>query len=705
MGVVDRSGPATLSVVQVSPGFFSLLGIEPAAGRLFGASDTDDGGFVAVLGHDFWMRRFGGDPGVVGDAFSIQGTPHAILGVAPRGFHGLTVGLKPDVYAAISPSSAPRWSRLFAHLAPGVTFDQAASALDGPFRAARAAADIPEVEWSQGLSRMVVDPAGRGVSGLRDRYGDATWLLMGLVTLVLLVSCANVATLVLARAGGRRTELAIARALGAGRGSLVRLLLVEGCVVAVLGGAAGIILAGWASRGLAAALAFGDPRIVLDVPLDGRVLAFAAIALVAAVLTAGLLPGVAASRVDPIEELKRRDRLSGSVRGAGLRGTLVVAQVALSVSVLGCGALLVHSLVNLVTHDLGFEPDRVLVASVSDALPARPGPQMGDAVIDLMALISRLPGVERVSHAAVAPMSGTEIGITVRLDDEGGADPIHTFFTSVSPGYFSTLGMPVVTGRGFTDEDAAPGSPVVVINQHLAGRLFGGANPIGRRLRFVEGRRPPMRIVGVAADAIQNDVREQPRSFLYLPSGLAGARIPRTTVLIRSTGDRAEAIAGPVERAISGANLGLTVDRLRPLRAYVRDHLHGDRLVAQLASAFGLLALAVTAIGLFGVVSAGVASRTREFGLRMALGATGADVMRLVLKPVVALLAAGLALGVAGAWLAVPLFASVLFGVTALESTSFGAVALVLVVTGGTAAYLPARRAARVDPNRALRQL
>jgi predicted permease len=552
---------------------------------------------------------------------------------------------------------------------------------------------------------MVVDPAGRGVSGLRDRYGDATWLLMGLVTLVLLVSCANVATLVLARAGGRRTELAIARALGAGRGSLVRLLLVEGCVVAVLGGAAGIILAGWASRGLVAALAFGDPRIVLDVPLDGRVLAFAAIALVAAVLTAGLLPGVAASRVDPIEELKRRDRLSGSVRGAGLRGTLVVAQVALSVSVLGCGALLVHSLVNLVTHELGFDPDRVLVASVSDALPARPGPQMGDAVIDLMALISRLPGVERVSHAAVAPMSGTEIGITVRLDDEGGADPIHTFFTSVSPGYFSTLGMPVVTGRGFTDEDAAPGSPVIVINQHLAGRLFGGANPIGRRLRFVEGRRPPMRIVGVAADAIQNDVREQPRSFLYLPSGLAGARIPRTTVLIRSTGDRAEAIAGPVERAISGANLGLTVDRLRPLRAYVRDHLHGDRLVAQLASAFGLLALAVTAIGLFGVVSAGVASRTREFGLRMALGATGADVMRLVLKPVVALLAAGLALGVAGAWLAVPLFASVLFGVTALESTSFGAVALVLVVTGGTAAYLPARRAARVDPNRALRQL
>jgi predicted permease len=658
-----------------------------------------------VLGHDFWMRRFGGDPSVVGDAISIQETAHAILGVAPRGFHGLAVGLKPDVYAAISPSTAPRWSRMFARLAPGVTFDQAASALDGPFRAARAAADIPEVEWSQGLSRMVVDPAGRGVSGLRDRYGDATWLLMGLVTLVLLVSCANVATLVLARAGGRRTELAIARALGAGRGSLVRLLLVEGCVVAVLGGAAGIILAGWASRGLVAALAFGDPRIVLDVPLDGRVLAFAAIALVAAVLTAGLLPGVAASRVDPIEELKRRDRLSGSVRGAGLRGTLVVAQVALSVSVLGCGALLVHSLVNLVTHELGFDPDRVLVASVSDALPARPGPQMGDAVIDLMALISRLPGVERVSHAAVAPMSGTEIGITVRLDDEGGADPIHTFFTSVSPGYFSTLGMPVVTGRGFTDEDAAPGSPVVVINQHLAGRLFGGANPIGRRLRFVEGRRPPMRIVGVAADAIQNDVREQPRSFLYLPSGLAGARIPRTTVLIRSTGDRAEAIAGPVERAISGANLGLTVDRLRPLRAYVRDHLHGDRLVAQLASAFGLLALAVTAIGLFGVVSAGVASRTREFGLRMALGATGADVMRLVLKPVVALLAAGLALGVAGAWLAVPLFASVLFGVTALESTSFGAVALVLVVTGGTAAYLPARRAARVDPNRALRQL
>jgi hypothetical protein len=275
----------------------------------------------------------------------------------------------------------------------------------------------------------------------------------------------------------------------------------------------------------------------------------------------------------------------------------------------------------------------------------------------------------------------------------------------VSPGYFSTLGMPVVTGRGFTDEDAAPGSPVIVINQHLAGRLFGGANPIGRRLRFVEGRRPPMRIVGVAADAIQNDVREQPRSFLYLPSGLAGARIPRTTVLIRSTGDRAEAIAGPVERAISGANLGLTVDRLRPLRAYVRDHLHGDRLVAQLASAFGLLALAVTATGLFGVVSAGVASRTREFGLRMALGATGADVLRLVLRPVAAWLAAGLALGAAGAWLAVPLFSSVLFGVTALDAPSFGAVALVLVLTGAAAAYLPARRAARVDPNAALRQL
>jgi hypothetical protein len=275
----------------------------------------------------------------------------------------------------------------------------------------------------------------------------------------------------------------------------------------------------------------------------------------------------------------------------------------------------------------------------------------------------------------------------------------------VSPGYFSTLGMPVVIGRGFIDEDAAPGSPVVVINQQLAGRLFGGANPIGRQLRFVEGRRPPMRIVGVAADAIQNDVREQPRSFLYLPSRLTGARIPRTTVLIRSTRERAEAIAGPVERAIAGANLGLTVDRLRPLRADVRDDLHGDRLVAQLASAFGLLALAVTAIGLFGVVSAGVSSRTREFGLRMALGATGADVIRLVLRPVAGRLAVGLALGAAGASLAVPLFSSLLFGVAALDGSSFGAVALVLVVTAGTAAYLPARRAARGDPNAALRQL
>ena len=703
MAVGHPAGSDTLSIVQASPEFFSLLGIEPAAGRLFASSDADDGRLVAVLGHDFWVRRLGGNPRVVGDALTIQGAPHVIVGVAPPGFHGIAVGLKPDVYAAISPASAPRWSRLFARLLPGVTLDQARTALDGPFRSARAASGVPDVEWPQGLDRLLVEPAARGVSGLRDRFGAATWLLMGVVSLVLLVSCANVATLVLTHADGRRTELAVARALGAGRGRLVRLLLVEGLVPVALGAGAGLLGAHWASRGLVAALAFDDPRIALDVSLDGRVLAFAALALVAAVLAAALLPGLAASRVDPIEELKRRDRLSGRSTGAWPRGALVVAQVALSVAVLGCAALLIRSLVNLASHDLGWEPDRVLVASLSDALPARTGPQLGDAVVELMARVSRVPGVERVSQTAVAPMSGTEIGITVRNDDEGAAESRHTFFTSVSPRYFATLGTPIVAGRDFTDQEAAAGEPVVIINQHLAARLFGDSLPVGRRVRFAEGRRPPMTIVGVAADATQNEVREASRSFLYLPSRLAGARMPRTTVLIRSTDTRAQVIAGPVERALRAANLGVSVEAVRPLSAYVHDDLRGDRLVAQLASAFGLLALAVTSVGLFSVVSAAVANRTQEFGLRAALGATGADIVWLVLRPVVGFVGAGLALGAAGAWLAATLFSRLLFGATALDAYGFAGVAFVLVVSAGAAAWLPARRAALVDPNVALR--
>jgi predicted permease len=709
---------------MVSGGFFQVLGVRAAHGRLFTPDDdrVPSGHPVVVLGHGLFERSFGGDPAAIGRTVGINSHPMTIVGVAPRGFNGVEVGSAVDVYVPLAMQQElqptwgkrlgdwrSRWLTPMARLKDGVTPSEAAAAanlvylrlLQEDWAHIKGGSDSFKARFFK--KTLTLLPGGRGTSGLRDQSGTPLLVLMGMVGLVLLIACANVASLLLTRATSRHKETAVRLALGAGRLRLVRLHLVESLALSLAGGLVGLQLAYWVGEALVRALPFSDATRTLSAAPDWRVGLFTLGLSVIAGVGFGLVPALRASQADLAPALKSE---ASSVVGGTfrLRKGLVVAQVALSLLLLTGAGLFTRSLMNLRALDPGFKPDRLFAFDVD---PARSGQDFTKRVSTLGRIQGELagePGVASASAAAVTLMSNSTSSSTVRVEgyEAKEGEDMNPSFNYVAPGFFETLGLPLVAGRDLAETDVLGAPQVAVVNQAFARYYFKTGNPVGHR--FGLGRRGegyPVEIVGVVRDGKAASMREEPRRFVYMPYAQEES-IGGLTYYVRSTVEP-DSFGTQLRAAVGRVDPTLPVTGLKTMEAQIGESLFVERMVAALSAAFGLLATVLAAIGLYGVMSFAVVQRTREIGLRIALGADRRAVLTLVLREVAVLAALGIAIGLPGGYGLGKLIESQLFGLRARDPLTFGVATLALVTTAFVAGLVPAVRAARVDPMAALR--
>jgi predicted permease len=711
---------------MVSGSFFPVLGLRAARGRLFTPDDdrTPSAHPVVVLGHGFFERRFGGDPAVVGRTVSVNNHPMTVVGVAPRGFNGAELSTAIDVYVplAMQREVAPtwgnrlgdwrsRWLTCMARLRDGVTLDEARAEANVVY-AQLLQEDLQHMEKrSESLrarflaKKLEVLPGGRGTSGVRDQSGRPLVVLMGMVGLVLLIACANVASLLLTRASSRQKELAVRLAIGAGRARLVRLHLAESLVLALAGGLVGLQLAYWVGEALIRALPFESAGRTLSASPDWRVGLFTLALAVLSGVGFGLVPALRASGTDLAPALKSE---AASVVGGThfrLRKGLVVAQVALSLLLLIGAGLFTRSLLNLRALDPGFEADRLFAFSVDPALNGQDFPTRVATLRRIQDELAGEPGVTSVSAAEVALLTNSDSSSTIRVEryEAKEGEDMNPNFNSVAPGFFSTLGIPLVAGRDLAQTDGLGAPKVAVVNEVFARYFFGDENPVGRRF----GRRRDdksgydIEIVGVVRDGKASSMREAPRRFVYVPY-MQDPRVGGLTYYVRSSVEP-DSFGKRLRAAVARVDPTLPVTDLKTMRAQIGESLFVERMAAALSGAFGLLATVLAAIGLYGVMSYAVAMRTREIGLRVALGADRRAVLLLVLREVAILAALGIAIGLPGGFGLGKVVESQLFGLSARDPLTFGLSTLALVATALVAGLVPAARAARVDPMTALR--
>jgi predicted permease len=710
----------------VSGGFFQVLGLRAAHGRLFTPDDdrVPSGHPVVVLGHGLFERSFGGDPSAVGRTVNINNHPMTIVGVAPRGFNGVDVGSAIDVYVPLAMQQElqptwgkrlgdwrSRWLTPMARLANGVSRSEASAAANLVY------AQLLQEDWAhiQGGSdsfktrffkkTLTLLPGGRGTSGLRDQSGTPLLVLMGMVGLVLLIACANVASLLLTRATSRHKETAVRLALGAGRLRLVQLHLVESLVLSLAGGIVGLQIAYWVGEALISALPFSDATRTLSAAPDWRVGLFTLGLSVISGVGFGLVPALRASQADLAQALKSEATsvVGGTFR---LRKGLVVAQVALSLLLLIGAGLFTRSLMNLRALDPGFEPERLFAFDVD---PARSGQDFTQRVATLRRIQDELagePGVVSASAAAVTLMSNSNSSSTVRVEgyEAKEGEDMNPNFNYVAPGFFETLGLPVVAGRDLAETDVLGAPQVAVVNEVFARYYFKNENPIGRRFGLGRTATPeghPIEIIGVVRDGKAASMREEPRRFVYVPYTQEES-IGSLTYYVRSSA-KPDSFGAQLRAAVARVDPTLPVTSLKTMEAQIGESLFVERMVAMLSAAFGLLATLLAAIGLYGVMSYAVSMRTREIGLRVALGADRRAVLMLVLREVVVLAALGIAIGLPGGYGLGKVVESQLYGLKARDPLTFAVATLALVATAFVAGLIPAMRAARVDPMKALR--
>jgi putative ABC transport system permease protein len=718
----------------VSGNYFHVLGMRAALGRTITHEDDQKPGghTVAVISHGLWQRRFGGEARIVGRQIRLNGQSFTIIGVMPAEFRSAIAGRTDDIYVPMMMQAlmrpprggysgemnpdllrvrGNRWLTMIGRLKPGVTAEQARAAL-APIAEQQAQA-FPDTNRNRiiTLTRLSDgDPESRG-SLVR-----VASLLMAVVGIVLLIACANVANLLLARAAGRRKEIAVRLALGAGRFRLVRQLLTESMLLSLLGGAAGLLLAIWWIDLLRAA---PPPAGVLpispDFNLDWRVLGFTlGLSLVTGVVF-GLAPALGASRPDLLPALKDEAvTLDQRHRRFSLRNALVVAQIALSLVLLIGAGLFLRSLWRAQAIETGFEEERILTVPLNINLLRYTRAQGREFYRQAVERVEALPGVESASLARIVPLSG---GASVRgLLIEGQTGP-DTNFRSEGTGvtasgantlsvsvigqkYFQTMGINLRRGRDFDASDTEGKPGVVIVNETFAQRHFAGQEVLGKRLSLSGSRGPWREIIGVTRDSKYVTLGEAPGPFAYLP--LAQNHETGMTLLVRASGDPS-GISASVRQTIQSLEPNLPVANVRPLSELIGNSLYAARMGAVLISVFGLLALLLAGIGLYGVMAYAVAERTREIGIRMALGARAGDVLRLVLGEATVLMAVGAALGLLGALAATRLLKSFLYEISTTDMTTFGVTTIVLAAVALFAGFIPARRAAKVDPMIALR--
>ncbi|MGH7563576.1 MAG: ABC transporter permease [Gemmatimonadota bacterium] len=714
--------PLRAAVRFVSGNYFRVLGVAPALGRVLTPGDDAQGApTVVVLAHATWKRRFGADSDLVGRTVRLGGRPVTVVGVAPPGFRGTSLDDAPDLWvslaAAVPMMEIPdlleyrgaRWLGIVGRLDPGATLAQATAevrAIGARLAEAYPETNLGTLESPDEPRPMMLVPADEAMSGPDSRrtLERISFLLLGIVGLVLLIACANLANLLLARASGRAREIAVRMSLGAGRRRLARQLVTESLVLALLGGAAGVLLAAWLgdviiASGLAAN--FAAPEAVPGTEIDLRVLGFALVLSLAAGLVFGLAPAVRASHSDLVAALKQGDPGSERPGGIGLRDALVVGQVALALLLLVVTGLFVQSLRRTLALDPGFAVERALVAAV-DLGSADYEPAEGVTFFEeLQARIESIPGVRGATLAQVVPVSpaGSRRGVSIEGYEPRPGEDMELNLNVVGADYFETMRIPLLAGRGFQISDRADAPPVVVVNEEFARRFLEG-DVVGGRISFGNPDEPPIEIVGVVATGRYRDLREEAIPYMYLP--FAQNFATAMEVVVATDGDP-EGFAPQVRAELRALDPDLPLFDVRTLE----DHLGGlvatDRAIATLVAAFAVLALFLAALGLYGLLSFLVARRAREIGMRVALGARAGEVRRLFLARGVALTAAGLAIGLVAAALLTRFVSGLLFGVSATDPFVFGITALVLLAVGALAAYAPARRATRVDPMTALR--
>jgi predicted permease len=715
----------------VSGNYFQALSVGPAIGRVFSPAEDDrnyKGHPVVVLSHNYWMERFHGDRSVLGKKILVNNYPMTIVGVSAPGFVGIDPSRAPNIRIPIQmkPLMTPgwdsigdrrsQWIQMFARLKPGYTVDSARASLQPLFKSIldneltlESMRNTSAYNRARFLDRKVrVEAAATGYSQMRERFRTALIVLMCMVGLVLLIACFNVANLLIARAVSRRKEIAVRLAMGAGRAQLLRQLLVESLLLSFAGGALGLLLAVWTIRGLLSFLPSDGVSLTLRAEPDMRILTFNFILATATGILFGLAPALQSMRIDLWTTLKD---VAGALTGTGssvrFRKALVTGQVALSFLLLAGAGLFVKSLGNLKNTDTGFHDlDNLVTFQVDPALSGYTGPQRKQFYKNLVQQLRSLPGVTAASYANVSLLAGTEWDSTMSVEGHKGKDgeDMQAFMNGLSPGYFRAMGVPVLAGRDFDTRDEGEKFTVVIVNRKFAEHFFGSVDKaVGRHTGFggAPDTKLEMEIIGV----VENSLYEGPREGVRRQAFVADmqSRFPASATFYVRTSVPSSAMFGSVRQIIKGIDSSMPVFEMKTLESQLDQTLSTERLVAALSTAFGILATLLAAIGLYGVMAFVVANRTKEIGLRMALGAQQSSVAWLVMREILLLLGIGLVVGVPVAYGLSRYVSAQLFNVPAGDAWTALAAMSVLAAIAAAAGFVPARRATSVDPIKALR--
>ncbi|HEV3202266.1 MAG TPA: ABC transporter permease [Bryobacteraceae bacterium] len=702
--------------------FFATLGVRAVLGRTFTPADDRRGcPGTAVLSYDFWQREYNGSAAVTEKAILLDGHPFQILGVVQPGFHGVDVGRSLDVMVPIctEPILHPRsqldqrsswWLRVVGRpktgLGPGQVTARLKTLSPDIFGATVPPGWRADDQASYRKRTFITLPAANGLSYLRTQYRPALITLLVVVAVVLLIACANVANLLLARAAARQREIAIRLALGLSRARLIRQLLTESLLLALAGAVLGMLFAQWGSRLLVGYLSSSNNLVYLDLSVNGHVLGFTIAVAATTGLLFGLAPAWRGTRVEPQAAMKENGRgvVEGSTR-FGLGKVLVMVQVALSLLLLVGAGLLLGTFRRLETLDPGFEPSHVLIVSLDLRNAHYPTERLLDARQEMLERLRAIPGVRSASSSNNTPISGSSWNDSIQVEGYTAKSQTDSlvWMYQVSPRYFETLGTPLIAGRDFDSRDKLGAPKVAIVSRNMAKKFFGATNPVGKTYRDTYPKLgPPVEIIGVVGDTKYRNLREEAPATVYLAAGQEEQPYPGATFELRCAGSAADLIPS-VKTVLEQINSDITL-QFRTLSEQVAASLTRERLLATLSGFFGALALLLATIGLYGVMSYNVARRRSEIGIRMALGAAETRVLRMVLGEVSLLVGVGLLAGLGAAIAATRLIETFVWGVTVRDPVTLAMAAVMLGAVALLAGYLPARRASRLDPMAALRE-
>ncbi len=711
--------------VLVSGSYFPMLGIQPAAGRLFGPAEDQTIGahFVTVLSHDYWQTQLGGEPGVVGQTMIVNGQQMTILGVLPEGFEGTTLGSRPHVYVPITMRALMEpgfrgfenrrsyWAYVFARLKPGVTIDQARVGLNVLYKPIINDVEAPlQTGMSDStLSRfkarqLLLEDGQRGQSSVHEEAGTPLKLLFGITGIVLLIACANIANLLLARGANRAMEMAVRLSLGARRWQIVRQLLVESVLLAILGGAFSLIVAKW-TLGLMASIMPPEAAATIKTELRPAVVAFAALLSIVTGLIFGMFPALHSTRDDLIATMRANTgALSGARAASRFRMSLVTVQIALSMALLVSAGLFVKSLINVTRVDLGIKTENVVTFGVSPELNGYTYARAQQLFTRIEEELAAVPGVTGVTAAMVPVIAGSNWGTDVRVEGWTSGPDIdsNSRYNEVGPTFFKTLGVSLISGREFTTADVSGAPKVAVVNEAFAKKFNLGRDAVGKRIADGGDDDPlDVMIVGLVRDSKYSDVKDEVPPVFFRPYK-QDTTVGRMTFYAR-TALQPEPLVRTATTVIAKLDPDLPLENLRTLTQQVSQNIFLDRMISTLTAGFAALATLLAAVGLYGVLAYTVAQRTREIGVRMALGADGGRVRMMVLRQVGLMTLIGGAVGIAAALALGRAAASLLYGLGGNDPFVVVTAALALTLVAFIAGYIPARRASKVNPMQALR--